>query len=56
MKNDLNINVNLTVDDETAKRAMLILNMYLKDTGRKPDVDICSSVDRKEFYRINMIF
>lgn len=55
-RNTLTLNINLTVDDETAKRAVYILNMYLQDTGRKPEIEECSSGDRRNYYRISMIF
>ena len=54
MKNELNIDVNLTVSKETAERAVSILNMYLQDTGTEPFLQQIEYEDRRPFWRITL--
>lgn len=61
MKNNLSVNcdvdVNLTIPEETAKRCIKILNMYLKDTGRQPSIVFCNDGIGGEYgnyYRIDL--
>ena len=54
MKNELIIDVNLTVSRETAERAISILNMYLQDTGTEPVLKQLNYDDRRPFWRIDI--
>jgi len=54
MKNELNIDVNLTVSKETAERAVSILNMYLQDTETEPVLHKLKTADSRTFWRIDI--
>lgn len=54
MKNELNIDVNLTVSKETAERAVSILNMYLQDTETEPVLHELKTADSRTFWRIDI--
>ena len=56
MKNELNINVNVVVSDETAKSCLDILNIYLKNTGIRPVIIEHRERCRTNYYQVDMKF
>ena len=60
MKNELNINVdvNVVVADETAKSCLDILNIYLKNTGIRPRLNIIERHEccRPNYYQVDIKF
>ena len=51
----VDVNVNVNVPPETAKRCVDILNMYLKDTGRHPVIIHCANdKTRTVYYQIDV--
>ena len=56
MKNsiDCEVNVKLTVSEETAKQCVDILNLYLKDCGKRPETVLVHEniTEKKDYYMI----